>query len=175
LVPNSDESDDREPVRNRLRAEFGDMVVRLGELRTTVADTCAVVHREVAAICNLETHLRQLATTMRQDNRDTGQLDRFSEAQRFFGVSGILAKTARCDTELVVRIFEQSDYLINKDHTFNDIDPTDFASVIRGLTRRWGELMNENTAVTGSQPNINYEGQLISPFSRPLFESLQGM
>ncbi|KAJ1904928.1 hypothetical protein LPJ81_002207 [Coemansia sp. IMI 209127] len=175
LVPNSDESDDREPIRNRLRAEFGDMVVRLSELQTTVTDTCGVVHREATAICSLETHLRQIATNMRQVNRDTNQSDQFSEAQRFFGVSEILAKTVRRDTELVVRIFEQSDYLVDKDYTLNDIDPTDCTSVIRGLTLRWGELMNENTTVAGSLPNINYEGQLIPPFSRPLFKSLQEM
>ncbi|KAJ2659947.1 DNA polymerase zeta, partial [Coemansia sp. RSA 1200] len=166
---NSDEPDDSEPIRNRLRAEFGDMGFRLSELQTTIADAYDMVREKTAVVCKLAELICTVSTSALQETDVAGHDGPFSVVGRYLGTSEKLAKVVKRDSELALDMFEQSNYLL-KDNTENGVDPTDYTSVMYGVVSFLKELMCESVFAPSSMPNIDCEGHPALMFDHRLFE-----
>ncbi|KAJ1991802.1 hypothetical protein GGI25_003162 [Coemansia spiralis] len=166
------DQNDSEPIRNRLRAEFGDMSYRLREVQSKVAGNWDMVRREASAIRGLEKIIRDTSDNIKSVGDNANLACVFSGASRFFGVSCELAETVRRDADRNLGLFEQNSGFF-EDYIAGDIDPTDYTSVIRGLILRWKMMMG--ITVSTSNPAIlrSNDAQSTAVFDQPLFESIE--
>ncbi|KAJ1887638.1 hypothetical protein LPJ66_009010 [Kickxella alabastrina] len=131
-----------DPQLNMMRAEFGDLSYRLGELRSKIGSSSEIVceeSRTLAGFCNA------VGLT---DDGDAGEYILkclFHENERFFEMPKRLGVNLLCEVKIVADRFEAA-YRAFAGNAFAGNSPLEYAAVATQLEQCWSSLTQTQTS-----------------------------
>ncbi|KAJ2615120.1 hypothetical protein H4S08_001405 [Coemansia sp. RSA 1365] len=159
---------ENDPMRIRLRAEFGDVVHHIQELDQKISAHQRTVHNETQAIYELQKILSSAAQG-KGFNDVTMFLIHVNEG--FFEMPSELAEILAHDASLVLDLFESNSWPYTAE-PFGRTSNLSYASILQELIMRWKVLSMESHDCDANMRE--YEDMLLPLFCRPLFCNCYG-
>ncbi|PIA14410.1 WD40 repeat-like protein [Coemansia reversa NRRL 1564] len=156
---------ENDPIRIRLRAEFGDVVHRIQELNQKISAYRCTVHDETQAIYALQ---KILSTATQGEGVDFVTIFLIHINEVFFEMPSELAKILAHDASLVLGLFGSNSRSFIAEQ-FGGTSTLSYASILQELVMRWKVLSMESHDCDASVRV--YEDMLLSPFCNTLFRN----